>query len=126
MGDTREQDAADLLGLVNEAARAVSTRFVTFLTVGVYIAITIASTTDEMLVKGSLVTLPLLNTQIPISGWFGFYTVAPWLIVGLHVDLLLQLSMLGNKLSTFNAAVAELDDVPRRRFRDRMPTFYYV
>jgi uncharacterized protein YjbI with pentapeptide repeats len=126
MGDTREQDAADLLGLVNEAARAVNTRFVTFLTVGVYIAITIASTTDEMLVKGSLVTLPLLNTQIPISGWFGFYTVAPWLIVGLHVDLLLQLSMLGNKLSTFNAAVAELDDAPRRRFRDRMPSFYYV
>ena len=126
MADTREQDASDLLELVNDAARAVGTRFVTFLTVGVYVAITIASTTDEMLVKGSLVTLPLLNTQIPISGWFGFYTVAPWLIVGLHVDLLLQLSMLGNKLSNFNAAVSQLDGALRQRFRDRMPTFYYV
>ena len=126
MADTREQDASDLLELVNDAARAVGTRFVTFLTVGVYVAITIASTTDEMLIKGSLVTLPLLNTQIPISGWFGFYTVAPWLIVGLHVDLLLQLSMLGNKLSNFNAAVSRLDGAVRQRFRDRMPTFYYV
>lgn len=126
MADPREQYAEQLLVVVTDAARTVSTRFVTFLTVGVYVAVTIASTTDEMLVKGSLVKLPLLNTEIPISGWFGFYSVAPWLIVILHLDLLLQLSMLGSKLTHFNAESAPLSEEQRRRFRDRMPNYYYV
>jgi uncharacterized protein YjbI with pentapeptide repeats len=126
MADARDQYAEQLLGVVADAARTVSTRFVTFLTVGVYVAVTIASTTDEMLVKGSLVKLPLLNTEIPISGWFGFYTVAPWLIVILHLDLLLQLSMLGHKLTHFNAEAAPLSEEQRRRFRDRLPNYYYV
>lgn len=124
MADTRY--AEQLLAVVTDATRTVNTRFVTFLTVGVYVAVTIASTTDEMLLKGSLVTLPLLNTQIPISGRFGFYTVAPWLLVGLHVDLLLQLSMLGAKLAQFNAELSQLDDTQREQFRHRMPSFYYV
>lgn len=126
MADPREQYAEQLLGAVTDAARTVSTRFVTFLSVGVYVAVTIASTTDEMLVKGSLVKLPLLNTEIPISGWFGFYTVAPWLIVILHLDLLLQLSMLGIKLTRFNDESAPLSEEQRRRLRDRMPNYYYV
>ena len=100
MSDPREQHAEKLLAAVNEAAGSVSTRFVTFLTVSVYVAVTIASTTDEMLVRAHLVTLPLLNTQIPISGPFGFYTVAPWLIVLLHADFLLQLSMGGKRLDS--------------------------
>ena len=126
MADAHEQYAEQLLGVVNDTARVVGTRFVTFLTVGLYIAITVAATTDEMLVKGSLVTLPLLNAQIPITGWFGFYIVAPWLMVALHLDLFLQLSLLGAKLSSFNAAAAELGEEQRRHFRERMSSFYYV
>lgn len=126
MSEPRGRFAEQLLGVVTDAARTVSTRFVTFLTVGVYVGVTIASTTDEMLVKGSLVKLPLLNTEIPISGWFGFYSIAPWLLVILHLDLLLQLSMLGTKLSNFNAEVAPLSEEERQRYRDRMPNQYYV
>lgn len=126
MPDEQKQHAERLLDIVNDAARAVGTRFVTFLTVGVYIALTIAATTDEMVVRASLVTLPLLNTKIPISGLFGFYTIAPWLIVFLHWDLLLQLSMLDGKLSRFRGDVDQLPAEQATQLRDRVASSYYV
>ena len=126
MADVSGQDAEQRLGLVNDAARTVSARFVTFLTVGVYIAVTIAATTDEMLVRGSLVNLPLLNVQIPISGVFGFYMVAPWLIMVLHCDLLVQLSVLSRKLVRFQGALSDLNPAQRDWLRDRMANYHYV
>jgi hypothetical protein len=106
MAESQEQYAEKLLGSVNDAANAVSTRFVTFISVGACVAVTVASTTHEMLLRASnLVTLPLLNAQIPIIGPFGFYTIAPWLIVLLHSDLLVQLSILGNELARFEQGI---------------------
>ena len=124
--DAREQYAEKLLTAVNEAARGASTRFVTFLTVSVYVAVTIASTTDEMLVRAHLVRLPVLDTHIPISGPFGFYTVAPWLVLLLHTDFLLQLSMLGGKLARFQGALDELPEPVALMLRERVASFYYV
>jgi uncharacterized protein YjbI with pentapeptide repeats len=126
MADEREQYAEKLLGAVNAAADSVSTRFVTFLTVAAYVAVTIASTTDEMLVRASPVTLPLLSANIPISGPFGFYTIAPWLIVLLHTDFLLQLSALGDKLSRFQRRIEDLPEAQRTLLHDRITNFYYV
>ncbi len=127
MAEGREQIAEKLLGSVNDAANAVSTRFVTFVSVGAYVAVTVASTTHEMLLRASnLVTLPLLNAQIPIIGPFGFYTIAPWLIVLLHSDLLLQLSILGNELARFDQEVDRVGEPQRTLLRQRVANFYYV
>ncbi len=127
MPDGREQYAEKLLGAVNEAAAAASRRFAAFLTVCAYVAITVASTTDEMLVKGaSLVKLPILDVQIPLTGPFGFYTVAPWLIVLMHSDLLLQLSALGSKIFRFQGETDRLPDDQAILLRERMASFYYV
>src|SRR5690348_14461923 len=127
MALTAEQYAEKLLGAVNEAAGAVSGRFVTFVTVGAYVAVTVASTTHEMLLRAaSLVTLPLLNAQIPIIGPFGFYSIAPWLIVLLHSDLLLQLSILSNELERFDQEASGLPDDQQTMLRQRMANFYYV
>ncbi len=127
MAEAREDYAEKLLDSVNEAAGAVSTRFVTFVSVGAYVAVTVASTTHEMLLRASnLVTLPLLNAQIPIIGPFGFYTIAPWLIVLLHSDLLLQLSILGNELARFDEEVDRLEEPQRTLLRQRVANFYYV
>jgi uncharacterized protein YjbI with pentapeptide repeats len=127
MADAREEIAEKLLDSVNEAAGAVSTRFVTFVSVGAYVAVTVASTTHEMLLRASnLVTLPLLNAQIPIIGPFGFYTIAPWLIVLLHSDLLLQLSILGNELARFEQEVDGVPEPRRTLLRQRVANFYYV
>lgn len=127
MPDQREQYAEKLLSAVNDAANAVSTRFVTFVTVGAYVAVTVASTTHEMLLRASnLVTLPLLNAQIPIIGPFGFYTIAPWLIVLLHSDLLLQLSILASEIDRFDQETAQLPEQERTLLRQRVANFYYV
>ena len=127
MAEAREETAEKLLGSVNAAANAVSTRFVTFVSVGAYVAVTVASTTHEMLLRASnVVTLPLLNAQIPIIGPFGFYTIAPWLIVLLHSDLLLQLSILGNELVRFDQEVDRIPEPQRTLLRQRVANFYYV
>ena len=123
MADATEQEAEKLLDVVNDSARTVSARLVTFLTVGVYIAITVASTTDEKLVRGSLVTLPLFNVAIPISGGFGFYMVAPWLILVLHLDLLVQLSVLDFKIGRFQKA---LRPGHPEWLGERVATYHYV
>ena len=127
MAEGSEQIAEKLLSAVNDAANAVSTRFVTFVSVGAYVAVTVASTTHEMLLRASnLVTLPLLNAQIPIIGPFGFYTIAPWLIVLLHSDLLLQLSILGSELARFDQEVNRVAEPHRTLLRQRVANFYYV
>ena len=93
----------------DEAARLARTMSVTFLVIGVYIAITIAGTTDVQLLKVSPVQLPLLDIGLPIVG---FYTVVPWLFVLVHLNLLLLLYLLARKLHALNEALdlLELDD----------------
>ncbi len=127
MAEGREEYAEKLLASVNDAAAALSTRFVTFVTVGAYVAVTVAATTHEMLLRASnLVTLPLLNAQIPIIGPFGFYSIAPWLIVLLHSDLLLQLSILANELDRFDKEVDKVSKDHQTLLRQRVANFYYV
>jgi uncharacterized protein YjbI with pentapeptide repeats len=105
----------------------VSTRFFTFVTVGAYVAVTVASTTHEMRLRAnSLVKLPLLNAEIPIIGPFGFYSIAPWLIVLLHSDLLLQLSILAIEERRLEDEVARLPAERRTSLRQRIANFYYV
>lgn len=126
MADETTQRAEDLLPVVNEAAASVSKRLFTFLTVAVYVAITVAATTDEMLLRGTQVKLPLLDTEIPISGLFGFYTVAPWLLVLLHCDLLMQVNVLATKLFRFQERAAQLTALEQGRLSDRLASFHYV
>lgn len=118
--------AEKLLDVANDVARAVGARFVGFLTVGVYVAITVISTTDAMLVQGKVVHLPLLNVDVPMMGVFGFYTIAPWLILLMHTDLLLQLSALSRKLREFRKASRGLPAEARAQLRERLASFYYV
>ena len=127
MADEHTKYAEQMLDAVNDAAAAVSTRFVTFVSVGAYVAVTVAATTHEMLLRATnLVTLPLLNAQIPIIGPFGFYTIAPWLIVLLHSDLLLQLSILATELKRFEGEVEKTPEQERGFLRQRVANFYYV
>lgn len=85
-GEHEEYNPARLLDVSNQA------RLWTFLGVWSYIGITVASTTDEMLMRQSLVLLPLINAQIPVSG---FSNIAPWIVVLLHCNLSLEFSLLG-------------------------------
>jgi hypothetical protein len=58
----------------DEAAPLVRIRFITFLVIGVYIAVTIGDTTDVHLLEVAPVHLPLLDRLLAVA----FYAVVPW------------------------------------------------
>jgi hypothetical protein len=118
----QKEDANNLLDSINDAASTVSILQVTFLTLCMYIFLTVASTTDEMLLRDSPVTLPLLNVQVPIVG---FYILTPLLVVLLHFELLLQFSLLRRKLVLFDATVVELLE-EASLLRERLANFHYT
>ncbi len=91
----REERLEKLLEAVNDASRNVRAAFLTFLVAGLYFAIVIGSTTDEQLLRAGGITMPLLNIELPIVG---FYIIAPWLFWLLHLNLLLLLRLLAGKI----------------------------
>jgi hypothetical protein len=93
------------------AARLSQTVYLSFLGLGTYIAVIIGSTTDVQLLKVSPVTLPLLNVQLPIVG---FYVVVPWLLLLFYFNLLLHLTFLAQRLHRFNAVLAAFPEEATR------------
>ncbi|HWM94766.1 MAG TPA: pentapeptide repeat-containing protein [Thermoanaerobaculia bacterium] len=79
-----------------EDAGALYTRLsITFIIACLYFGITVASTTHRLLLLGGSLQLPLLGVSISLRG---FYFVAPALILGLHVHLLVQYYILVRRL----------------------------
>src|SRR5215510_5693176 len=99
--------AERLRGAADDAARLVQSFYISFLLFGPYIVVIIGSTTDVQLLKSSPVTLPLLNVQLPIVG---FYVFVPWLLLLFYFNLLLQLTLLAQKLYRLNAVLAAFTD----------------
>jgi len=102
-----------LLDSVSSASQHVRNYYITFLLACFYIAMIVWSTTDLMLLKNTPVTMPLLNVDLPITG---FYTFAPYFFLLLHFNLLLQFSLLADKVHRFDQAVIELQDEDSRRY----------
>ncbi|MDR4517535.1 MAG: pentapeptide repeat-containing protein [Nitrosomonas sp.] len=102
-----------LLESVNSASQHVRNFYITFLLAGFYIAVIIWSTTDVMLLKDTPVNLPILNVELPITG---FYQFAPYFFLLLHFNLLLQLCLLADKIHRFDHAVIRLGDENARRY----------
>jgi uncharacterized protein YjbI with pentapeptide repeats len=104
--------AENLRKSADDAARQVRNIYITFLCVGIYIAIAIGSTTDEQLLRVTPVTLPIFDVRIPIN-WF--YALVPWLLLFLHFNLLLQLYLLANKLHDWNTIIDSLYDEDQKQ-----------
>jgi hypothetical protein len=101
----------------------VRTVYLTFLLLCTYIGVIIGSTIDVQLLRVEPVTLPLLNVQIPIVG---FYSFVPWLLVFLHFNLLLQLYLLSRTLHRLNGAVENLKNpVDQAELRARLFPFHF-
>jgi uncharacterized protein YjbI with pentapeptide repeats len=111
--ETKNLDA--LLSAVNSSSQHVRKFHIFFLLAGVYIAIIIWSTTDMILLKETPVNLPLLNAGLPV---IGFYRFAPFFCLLMHFNLLLQLSLLSDKLHAYNAALSKLADNEVRKYYD--------
>ena len=62
----------DLLKAVNEASGKAFALWITFLTVGTYLAIAIGTTTHLQLLLARAVKLPLLGVDMPLFAFCGF------------------------------------------------------
>lgn len=92
--------ADDLIGAINEFAQHLSAATLTFIAVCVYAGISVATTTDEMLLKSRILGLPLLNVEIPLGL---FFILAPLLVIFLHLHLLLLVYLLQCKVERYVA-----------------------
>jgi len=64
-----------------------------------YLLVIVFGTTHLDLLFGKGIKLPFVDVEVPIAG---FYTVAPYLLVLVHFNFLLQLQLLSRKLYAFN------------------------
>ena len=74
--------------------------FIAFLFLLLYICITVGGTTDlQLFLPDSKIVLPLLNTPIPL---FGFYLIAPVILWAVHFNLLFNLKLHQIKLTQWH------------------------
>jgi len=80
---------------IEDAGELYTKLSITFILACLYFGITVASTTHRLLLLGGSLQLPLLGVSISLRG---FYFVAPALVLGLHVHLLVQYYILVRRL----------------------------
>ena len=115
-------DAKALLDAANSASQTVAVLHVAFMAVCAYVLVIVFGTTDlDLLMGGNNVNLPVIDVTVPIVG---FYAVAPYLVVLMHLNLLLQLQLLSRKLFAFDAATPTEEGVGG--LRDRLHIFPYT
>jgi len=115
-------DAKALLDAANSASQTVAVLHVAFMAVCAYMLVIVLGTTDlDLLMGGNNVKLPVIDVAVPIVG---FYAVAPYLVVLMHLNLLLQLQLLSRKLFAFDAATPAEESVGG--LRDRLHIFPYT
>ena len=111
----RDPDAEALLLDVNTASQHAAVVHVAFMALLSYTAIVVFGTTDVDLLIGRIVKLPIISVEVPL---IGFYLFAPFLVLTLHVNLLLQLQMLSRKLF-------RLEEIGSSNVRERVYPFAY-
>jgi uncharacterized protein YjbI with pentapeptide repeats len=113
--DGMPASVGDLLKASNDQSAQARTTWFTFLLLGVYLAVAVASTTHKQLLLEAPIALPLLGVTLPMVA---FFELAPWLFVLAHFFMLVQVYLLSRTLNTFNNAGpdaslrAQLDSFP--------------
>ena len=117
----RPERAARLLEASNSASAHVGVLHVAFMALCAYVLVIVFGTTDLDLLMGKGVKLPVVDVQVPIAG---FYAFAPYLVVLVHFNLLLQLQLLSRKLYAFDAAAPAVEGIGG--LRDQLHIFPYT
>jgi uncharacterized protein YjbI with pentapeptide repeats len=92
-----QADVDALVASTNDAAKNGATLTIGFVATIAYLFVSAAGTTDETLLLDGNVTFPILNAGISCRL---FYVLAPVLLVGLHIHLLLQEYLLAARIRT--------------------------
>ncbi len=117
-------DAKSLLDTANSASEKVAVLHLGFMAVCAYLLVIVFGTTHLDLLFGKGIKLPFVDVEVPIAG---FYTLAPYLLVLVHFNFLLQLQLLSMKLNAFYF-LAPKDESPGS-LRDQLhgfPFTYYL
>ena len=115
------EQAEALLDTANSASQHVAVLHVAFMALCAYVLVIVFGTTDMDLLIGKGVKLPVVDVTVPIVG---FYAFAPYLVVLVHFNLLLQLQLLSRKLYAFDAAAPREEGLGG--LRDRLHIFPYT
>ncbi len=111
-----------LLDSANSASQNIAVLHIAFMAVCAYVLVIVFGTTDlDLLMGGNNIKLPVIDVAVPIVG---FYTFAPYLVVLMHLNLLLQLQLLSQKLFAFDAATPVEEGVGG--LRDQLHVFPYT
>jgi uncharacterized protein YjbI with pentapeptide repeats len=104
---------------LNDSAVRVSTIWVSFLVFGLYLVIAAGSITHLQLLLNEPIKLPVLDTKLPLVG---FFYVAPVLFVIFHCYVLMQVLLLSRTATAYNEAVEHtgMAESDRARIRQRL------
>lgn len=94
--------AEALLGAANDSARLFRSIFLAFLLVSLYFLVLALSADDELLFKDGDLRAPILNVTVQASHYF---MAAPWILVLLHMNFLIQGVFLSRKLADYKQAL---------------------
>jgi uncharacterized protein YjbI with pentapeptide repeats len=101
----RSTGLKELLDAANDAAKREATQWFFIVTLMVYLAVAVGSTTHRKLLLEEPIQLPIFNVALPLTG---FYVVAPAIFVVLHFYVLAQIRvMVGKVRAAVAAAEAE-------------------
>ncbi len=115
-------DAKALLDTANSASQTVAVLHVAFMAVCAYVLVIMFGTTDlDLLLGGDNIKLPVIDVAVPL---IGFYAFAPYLVVLMHLNLLLQLQLLSRKLFAFDTLTPVEQSIGG--LRDRLHIFPYT
>jgi hypothetical protein len=120
-GASANKDAEALLDTANSTSQHVAVLHVAFMALCAYVLIIVFGTTDMDLLIGKGVKLPVVDVTVYIVG---FYAIAPYLVVLVHFNLLLQLQLLSHKLYAFDTAAPKEEG--SGGLRDRLHIFPYT
>jgi uncharacterized protein YjbI with pentapeptide repeats len=110
---------------IEDAANLARNLWISFLTFGTYLVITVAGVTHEQLFRETPVKLPLLNADLPLVA---FFWVAPILFLIFHLYLLLNLKLLADQVHHYGEIMREsgIDAASEDRARLQLPNFVIV
>jgi hypothetical protein len=112
-------DVGSLERSVNDSAVRVSTIWVAFLGLGLYLVVAVGGVTHRQLLLDEQIKLPILGVDLPLVD---FFLVAPALFVIFHIYVLVQVLLLCRTAAAYNEAVERSIAVAsdRARIRQRL------
>ena len=119
-----EKNPEVLLDVANHSSERLAVQHTAFIAACAYVLVIVFGTTDLDLLIGKGIRLPFVDVEMPIVGFFAF---APFVLVLVHFNLLLQLQLLSRKLFAFDAAAPGVEGIGG--LHDRLHIFpftYYL